>query len=186
MMFSHTNLSDNSRYLEELYHTYRTPMFRLARSILSDDMDAEDAVHDVFYKIVSKHLAKIRSISSPEDLRNYLLKAVKNTALGYIARQSNNNQSLESLCETDSLDSEPSDDDFLETICIQEEYDRVLEAINSLKPTYHDIIYFYFVHEYSVPQIAEILGRNAPTVKVQLARGKKLLLEALNKGGTKQ
>ncbi len=188
MMFLYMSLiddEDNRRYFEELYLSYRLPMFKLARSILPNDMDAEDVVHDVFYKIASKHITKVRDISTENDLQNYLLKAVKNTALSHIAKQDNNHQSFEALYEQDlTSDSELSDDSFLDAICAKEECDQVLKAINALNPTYHDIIYFRFILEFSVPQIAAMLGRSIPTVKVQLARGKKLLLEALNiKGG---
>ena len=36
------------RLFEKIYMTYRKQMFLVARAVLSNDSDAEDAVHDVF------------------------------------------------------------------------------------------------------------------------------------------
>ena len=36
------------RLFEKIYIEYRDPMFFMARSVLGNDSDAEDIVHDVF------------------------------------------------------------------------------------------------------------------------------------------
>ena len=41
---------EQSRF-EELYTTYRKLMFHVAKGILGNDQDAEDAVHDAFLSI---------------------------------------------------------------------------------------------------------------------------------------
>ena len=65
---------------EVIYKTYRKQMRMLAMSLLHNDADAEDVVHDVFYRIATRHMAFIRSLKKTEDVRNYLLKATKNTS----------------------------------------------------------------------------------------------------------
>ena len=180
ILFSFVDDEDTREYFEELYLKHRLSMFKLARSILPSDMDAEDAVHDVFYKIASKYISKILDITSEDDIRNYLLKAVRNTALSHLTRQDNQTRSLDIYADSAiSPASEPSDDSFLDAICTKAEYDRVLRAINDLNDTYHDVIYLHFVLEFSIPQIADMLGRSVPTVKIQLVRGKKKLLKLL-------
>ena len=47
------------RLFEKIYIEYRDPMFFMARSVLGNDSDAEDIVHDVFLKIAKKHMARI-------------------------------------------------------------------------------------------------------------------------------
>lgn len=42
------------RLFEKIYIEYRGPMFFMARSVLGNDSDAEDIVHDVFLKIAKK------------------------------------------------------------------------------------------------------------------------------------
>ena len=62
------------RLFEEVYITYRKQMFLVARAVLSNDSDAEDAVHDVFLKIAKSQMQKIGSIQEAADVRNYLLR----------------------------------------------------------------------------------------------------------------
>lgn len=180
ILFSFVDDEDTREYFEELYLKHRLSMFKLARSILPSDMDAEDAVHDVFYKIASKYISKILTITSEDDIRSYLLKAVRNTALSHLARQDNQTRSLDAYNDSAVQPASClSDDSFLDAICTKAEYDKVLHAINELNDTYHDIIYLHFVLEFSIPQIADMLGRSVPTIKIQLVRGKKKLLKSL-------
>ena len=69
------------RLFEEIYMTYRKQMFLVARAVLSNDSDAEDAVHDVFLKIAKSQMQKIGSIQEAADVRSYLLKATKHQAI---------------------------------------------------------------------------------------------------------
>ena len=69
------------RLFEEIYMNYRKRMFLVAKTVLRRDSSAEDIVHDVFLKIAKKHMATISKIRNDTDLRNYLLKATKNTVL---------------------------------------------------------------------------------------------------------
>lgn len=71
---------------KKIYLNYRKQMFLVARSVLDNDLDAEDVIHDVFLKIAKKHLEKISQIENDVDLRNYLLKATKNAALDHIRK----------------------------------------------------------------------------------------------------
>lgn len=47
------------RLFEMLYLSYRKQMQAVARSILSNDADAEDAVHDVFLKLAKRFMPTI-------------------------------------------------------------------------------------------------------------------------------
>ena len=47
------------RLFEKIYMTYRKQMFLVARAVLSNDSDAEDAVHDVFLKIAKVKCRKL-------------------------------------------------------------------------------------------------------------------------------
>lgn len=169
------DVPEDKALLETLYHTYRKQMFCLARSILHDDMAAEDAVQDVFLRIAARHLPVIRKIACPEDLRNYLLKATKNTALNTLKSKRREQAARISLADTEEI----SDEAFLERICARAEYDAVVRAIGAMDEIYRDVLYYHFVMELSVSEVAVALERKQSTVKKQLVRGKKLLLEQL-------
>lgn len=166
---------------EEIYTTHRMQMMHLAKSFFENEADAEDIVHDVFVRVATKHMKFIQSLSNPDDVRNYLLKATKNTALNELKRKGRTHVSIEEISES-ALDSFPdlTDDSFLDLICTKTEYERVTQALLSMEEPYRDIMYYHFVMDLSVPEAARLLGRNIATAKKQLVRGKKLLLYKLD------
>ena len=87
------------RLFEEVYITYRKQMFLVARAVLSNDSDAEDAVHDVFLKIAKSQMQKIGSIQEAADVRNYLLKATKHQAIDHLRKQQRQRTVMNPSCE---------------------------------------------------------------------------------------
>ena len=183
MLTSYLGLIDDEQQrvkFEEIYTTYRMQMIHLAKSYFENEADAEDVVHDVFVRIATKHMKFIQGLDNPEDIRNYLLKATKNTALNELKRKGRSNVSIEDIAESD-LDSLPdlTDDSFIEMICTKAEYESVVQELLSMEEPYRDIMYYHFVLDLTVPEAAKLLGRNITTAKKQLVRGKKLLLYKL-------
>lgn len=169
---------------EKIYNQHRNQMFLLANNLLHNTSDAEDVVHDVFVKIATRHMEFIQNIENPEDLRNYLLKATKNTALNQLNKKHNRTTSLDTLMEYDFEETaEITDEDFIEFISTKTEYESIVEAMLSLKEPYKDILYYHFVLELSIPEAAQHLNRNETTAKKQLVRGKKMLLNILQGKG---
>ena len=65
---------------EKLYNTYKKQMMSLAVSILQNQKDAEDAVHDAFLIILS-NMDAVDSIDDPTEVRGYVLNVVMNVSL---------------------------------------------------------------------------------------------------------
>lgn len=177
--------NDNDRKLfERIYYAHRKQMFTLAFAILENEDDAEDLVHDVFCNIAEKYMQSLQNIKNEQDMKNYLLKATKNSALNK-KRDTKPHMSLhesEYMLNKDDL----NDNEFLDMVCNNISYQEILKAIRSLDKKYEDVLYLHFVIGMTVPEVAEHLERNKQTVKKQLLRGKILLLEklSLNKGVT--
>lgn len=168
------------RLFKQIYQNYRRQMFLMARSVLSNDTYAEDVVHDVFLRIAKKHMPMISRIQSDIDLRNYLLKATKNAALDHLRKHRHERISVDADHEKNLTDAvEMSDNEFVDKICNSIEYDRIVTAISSLKDIYREALYYHFVLEMSVPEVAKLLNCKVATVKQRLIRGKKLLNEKL-------
>ncbi len=114
-------------------------------------------------------------------LRNYLLKSTKNTALNIIRNQKQDQLSLDELDDTEFHFSDNlTSTDFLKELCTHADYEMALEAIHKLDKKYSDVLYYHFVLEMTVPDVARLLNRNVSTIKKQLVRGKKLLFSSLN------
>lgn len=164
------------RLFEKIYIEYRDPMFFMARSVLGNDSDAEDIVHDVFLKIAKKHMARISRIKNDTDLRNYLLTATKHTALDHLRKHRRERISADAEIEANTPDTIVlTNDAFVEKICNNIEYERILSAIVSMKDIYKEVMYYHFVMDLSIPEVAKMLNCKVSTVKQRLVRGKKLL-----------
>lgn len=160
---------------EKLYLAYKRQMILVGVAIVLSESDAEDIVHEVFLNIATRHMDTINRISNETDLRNYLLKATKNTALNWRKKK----QRLVYPGENVDIESpvfDLSDDKFIDYLCQKIEYDCVIGAIQSLEPRYRDVLYHHFVMEVSVPELAKYLNQSVSATKKQLVRGKKKLL----------
>ena len=169
---------------EKIFNSYKKQMVTLALSMLNNKHDAEDVVGDVFLRIAQKCFDVVRGIEDKTDLRNYLLKATKNTSLNKIKGKKKENVSLDTVMEY-SMDGieDLSDDTFLEVICNKFEYDKVVEAIRSLNEKYRDAMYCHYVMENTILQTAKLLNQSLCATKQQLIRGKKMLLNLLGTKG---
>ncbi|MBQ8039620.1 MAG: RNA polymerase sigma factor, partial [Lachnospiraceae bacterium] len=70
-----------------------------------------------------------------------------------------------------------------EEVVYTEEEHSLLEEVRSLSPNYSLPIYLFYYEEYSIKEIAGILGKNENTVKTLLSRGRTELKKRLEKGG---
>lgn len=163
---------DDRAKFEILYKKYRKRMVHTAFSVLGNEEDAEDAVHDTFIKIARN----MRSIGDPDsgEALSYVLKAAKNTAINLSQKNAARNKHIQ-LENVENI----SDGQFFEELRIQENYGEVVASIRSLNDTYRDVLFYYFVEGMKAKDIADLLGRSNSAVQQQIIRGKKKLLEML-------
>ena len=164
--------NDNEK-LRQIYEMYKNRMYISACRVLNDPMLAEDAVHDAFIAI-SRNIHKIQDINSVSTA-SYVLKAAKSKALNMVKK--NQRETVFPLEETD----EAFDDTMTDLICEKQSVERIVTAIMSLDEKYRDVLSLYYLNELTVKEIADILFRKETTVKQQLSRGRRRLINALEK-----
>ena len=164
---------------ERIYMQYRKQMYYLAKSMIKDACDAEDIVHDVFIVLATKHMATVREMQSENDLRNYLLKATKNTCLNFLQRKEYERKILNEE-KRNIMEQSVGDEAFLETICAKMEAKEIIRAVGLLPESYREVLYYRYVEELLPAEIAKGLDRKLTTVKKQLQRGKSMVLEIVN------
>ena len=131
----------DKKLFEEIYLSHRKQMVILAITILGSEDDAQDAVGDVFLRIAQKNWDTVKQIKDNTDLRNYLLKATKNTALNKIKATKKDNVSLDTVIEFDMRGMESlTDNNFLDTVCTKFDYEKVISAIGSLSEKYRYVL----------------------------------------------
>lgn len=174
MLFLYLSFIDDEKdktKFEIIYYEYRDRMMAKALSVLHNNEDAEDAVHNTFISIARN----MKSIDDPNSSRtlSYVLKATKNTSINMLKKRNK-------YITTDIDDiNDIEDGDFFESLDIKERYNEVVNAIIKLDDIYKDVLFYHFVYDMSTDQISDLLGRKKSTVKQQLVRGKKLLIKAL-------
>lgn len=163
------NERDKNKF-EEVYFTYRNLLFGVAKSIVGNTHDAEDVLQNTFLKIAN-NMDCIEEINSAKT-KSFLIVITKNTAYDTIRRNKN-------IIHLESLKNEPIIDNKLEDIVDNVSYSDLCYCIKKLSSPYSEVLYFHFVYDYSIKKTAEILNRKPATVKMQLVRGKKILIEKL-------
>lgn len=182
MIIPDNDNTDQPLDISQIYETYKELMYNTALSITKNETTAEDIVHDVFLKVLSRHKNFIINLTPKKRLQHYLLIATRNAAINYIRQKRHNDLPLDN-CDNYSTEHSISDDDFIDTICTNLTYQDIVHIIRSMKANYRDPIYLHFVLEFSIPDTAKVLGRSVPTVQKQLVRGKKIILSKLDKKG---
>ena len=166
--------------IKEIYDLCQSDMLRYAayfarckKKRRAPQLEAEDIVQEVWLKI-SQNWGLIGKDWSPSQIRAYMLTAVKNEVLYLIGKQK----------QTETLGEVPTDDDFIERILTEERYQSIVAVIKAMDERYSVPLFFHFVQQRSIKEIATALKLPVKTVYTRVARGKVLLLKKL-KGGEK-
>lgn len=170
--------NDRSK-VEEIYLKYRKIMYAVAMRKLSGRpnacFEAEEAVQNAFVKIIN-HLDSIRFDEREEQLRAYFTSIATNEAINILNKQTD----YDSIVDIEDI---PSDEDFIEKLCLCSEYDRVKQVIMNMDDRYRIVLYMKYAEDRTVSNIADILNMKEATVYTNIRRGKILLLNMLKKDG---
>ena len=179
----YTDADNDKQFFEDLFDNYKKQMFLLAMSYLHNESDSEDAVQNTFVRIIKNSRDTVLKIENDTDMRNYLLKATKNSCIDIM--RENSKQNMDSDFTRQSVSGGPNliDSEFVETICRKAEYEELVLMIKCLDKKYREVLYYHFVLEFSIAVTSKILNQNISTTKMQLVRGKKKLMCLLNAKG---
>jgi RNA polymerase sigma-70 factor (ECF subfamily) len=144
-----------SSALEELYDAYAAPLHQYALTLLWSRQDAEDAVQNVFVKLVGM----IRGGRSRiEDLKNYLYRAVRNEALTLRTRRQMGRDVERRRVERDGpiLEAAPGVDPLTAA--------QIEEALARLPVDQRETIVLKVYQGFTFAEIAELAGEKLNTV----------------------
>lgn len=165
--------STDRNKLEKLYIKYRNTLFSQALYIVKNETEAEDILHNAFIKI-AKNIKAVGDIESKETLA-FLLVITKNTAYDHIRKAY-----FKRSVPIKDIEEVPQLDKSIENIATELQYEKLVSVIKSVPSPYNEVLYLHYVREFSVKQTAVLLDRKSSTVKMQLVRGKKILLKELS------
>jgi RNA polymerase sigma-70 factor, ECF subfamily len=157
-------------------------LYRIARGILRNNADAEDAVQDAYVSAFN-NLAGYRGGSA---LATWLSRIVMNEALGRLRRR-------RSTVEFSALDATRSDaeiiqfplsaqnDDPERTMAQRQILELVERATDNLPAAFRLVFVTRVIEGMSVEETSELLGIKPETVKTRLHRARQLVREQLDK-----
>lgn len=156
-------------------------LFRLARSIVKDDSEAEDVVQEGYVRAFTR-LAEFRGESS---LSTWLTRIVINEALGRLRRR-RTTVDWESVEATVAAKAQiipfPASHGDPERIMAQREIHHLLErAIDALREPFRVVLVARLVEEMSIEETAALFHLRPQTVKTRLHRARRLLCADLER-----
>ena len=156
-------------------------LYRIARSILRNDTDAEDAVQDAYVSA----FAKLASYRGESTLATWLSRIVMNEALGRLRRKRHTVDlaALEQRTEAEVIQfplSTPSDDPE-RTMAQRQILQLVEQATDNLPEAFRIVFVTRAIEGMSVEETSELLGIKPETIKTRLHRARQLVLDQLEK-----
>ncbi|MBZ9793080.1 RNA polymerase sigma factor [Rhizobium sp. 3T7] len=155
-------------------------LFRLARSIVRNDSEAEDVVQEA-YVLGFAHLNRFRGESS---LATWLSRIVINEALGRLRKKrrttlaSSMEQSVGATIVQFPVDNPSGDPE--RTMAQRQILQLVEQATDALPDIYRTVFVARVIEGLSMEETASLLGLRAETVKTRLHRARRLVRESLD------
>ncbi len=146
----------------EAVEKYGDILYRICLLMLRNTADAEDAVQETFIKFVTKSPDFVDS----EYEKAWLITVAANKCRDMLRYRTRH------LTESEEL---------LDGYAVSKEDSGILEALMELPEKYRIILALFYIEEYKVDEISEIVGIGASAVKMRLSRGRKLLEEKYKK-----
>ena len=150
-------------------------LYRLARSIVRDETEAEDVVQETYVRALA-HLDQFRGEAS---LTTWLARIAANEALGRLRRR----RPTVDLAQAENVVALPSVGAVInpENVAARREIRRVIErAVDALPANFRTVFMLRAVEQMSIDETASLLGIPAETVKTRFHRANRQLRQALS------
>lgn len=157
----------NKEQLGTLILNSERQLYATAKTILSKDQDCADAIQET----IAKAFLKIRTLKQDQYAKTWLIRILINECYTLL-RKSSKLVSLDGMGEGTELESEPPRD-----------YSDLYRAVNGLKKELRLPIVLYYMEDFSVKEIAQILEITEGAVQKRLARARRQLKRDLEESG---
>ena len=141
---------------EQVVRKYAQNVSSACMMRLQNWADAEDCFQNTFLKLYQKS----PDFKNENHLKAWLLRVAINECKNFI-RDNRKTVPLDSIPPV----AQPNSDDIRD----------ISWALMRVEGEYREALYLYYIEQYRVREIAEILGKNPNTVKTLLSRGRKKL-----------
>ncbi len=149
--------------IEKTVYTYGNSLYRLCYVMLNNEDDAEDAVQDTFIK----YMEKCPSFADSEHEKAWMITVAQNKCRDILRQRKRYSQAdVNVLNEKQTVISDSG----------------ILEVLMTLPEKFKLVLALYYIEEYRVEDIANIIGKTPSAVKMRLQKGRRLLKDAYKEG----
>lgn len=158
-------------------------MFRMARALLRDDAEAEDAVQEAYVRAFTR----LDTFRGEAGFGTWLFRIVRNEALSRLRGRrvtvpwESADLESEHLAEVIPFPSLQAQKDPEKAMARQQMRYAIERAIDDLPEPFRVVLVARLVEEMSIEETASLLDIRPETVKTRLHRARKLLMAALEK-----
>lgn len=158
-------IRNQSDQIAQLYDDYGDMVFRLAYSVLLNRHDAEDAVQDMFIKIIGK----VPDFGDRAQEKAWISRVIVNQCRDQLRKRKLRLYTpLEELLEqTGEEPSVPGPEESGGT--------GVLQVVLSLGEKYREPLILHYFEGFSIEEVSSILGIGLSAVKMRLSRGREMV-----------
>jgi RNA polymerase sigma-70 factor (ECF subfamily) len=161
---------DNTGF-EDLVALMERPLLYYATKLTGNAQTAHDVLQDVWVKVFSG----IRGLKNPASLRPWLYRISHGLAVDHIRQHVSRERAEEA--HVDGLQ-EAGDISFT-----KDDAAAIHEALNDLEPKHREVLVLYFLEDFSLAEIAAVVGCSEGTVKSRIHYAKRRVKEILAGGG---
>ena len=155
---------DNEKNIREAVMKYSDMLYKICIVMLCNEQDVQDAIQDTF----CRYFEKKPVFRDEEHEKAWLIKVATNICRDMLRfRIRHPNVAIEEV----------------ENILIAPEQKEILKELLELPVKQKTVIYLHYVEEYSVKEIAEILGITESAVKSRLLRGREEMRNMIHAEG---
>lgn len=162
-------LGGNEKAYARLVDHYKSYAFTIALKILNNRPEAEEAAQDGFIKAYHN----LKSFNRKARFATWLYRIIFNTAISYKRK---NRHIMESI---DHHDRAQEDDDT--TLERSDKEVFISQAMDQLNEADRLAIQLYYIKEFSLEEVAEMMGQRINTLKVRVHRARQRLADELTR-----
>jgi RNA polymerase sigma-70 factor, ECF subfamily len=163
---------------EHLMRVHNRKLFRVARAILRDDAEAEDALQEAYLQAYSS----VAGFRGEAKLSTWLVRLVANEALARRRKHERRSNIVPISGSPDDYEHVMSNEEQPQGQAERQEIRRVLEQkIDQLPDGYRAVFVLRALEELSVEETATALGLHEATVRSRFFRARSQLREALSR-----
>ena len=155
---------------KELIGNWEKPIFYYVKRLVDDENDAWDILQQIWLKVIQG----INKLKEPDSLPAWLYRIARWTTMSYWRKRYSKRDLIEEINDISSYEGENEEIHF-------DNAGKVHYGLSRLSLAHREVLTLYFLEDFSLSDIADILEISPGTVKSRLYHAKRALHDILEK-----